>query len=189
VGAEIRTAGTRAMTPDDAKIDATEDDSRRSADAAQQLSAWVWLMPLWEACLCPSALCMGQFVSLMQQAIRASGVDCQPAHTATFPTARVRIVARAARRRVKITMPLECGDAPCRVKPLGPQVSPVHAECQPKTTRKHVEFAAESLHRRKAGMPRLRVPPGGHALPLDLQWVARPVLGYLVAKERMDGVD
>ena len=39
-------AGASAITPDDANVEAADDDSRRSADAAQQLSACVWLTPL-----------------------------------------------------------------------------------------------------------------------------------------------
>lgn len=45
----------------------------------------------------------------VQHAIRASGVACQPAHTATFPTDRAQIAASAARCRVEITLYLECG--------------------------------------------------------------------------------
>ena len=43
---ENTAAGTSAITPDDANVEAADDDSRRSADAAQQLSACVWLTPV-----------------------------------------------------------------------------------------------------------------------------------------------
>lgn len=46
VGTGDTRAGTSAVTPDAANVEAADDDSRRSAEAAQQLSACVWLTPL-----------------------------------------------------------------------------------------------------------------------------------------------
>ena len=74
---------------------------------------------------------MGQLVSLMQHAIRASGVACQPAHIATFPADRAKIAASAARRRKEITLYLECGTHRAVSNLLAVhEVNPVHGECQ-----------------------------------------------------------
>ena len=78
------------------------------SEPAQQLSACAWLT----MCLVPecwdSDLCIGHVASLRQHAIRASGVACQPAQTARFPTLSVSTAAIAARRRLITTTFVEC---------------------------------------------------------------------------------
>jgi len=48
-------------------------------------------------------------VPFVQHAIRASGVDCHPAQTDTFPTHSVRTAAIAASRLVSVSTYVECG--------------------------------------------------------------------------------
>jgi hypothetical protein len=69
-----------------------------SADA-QQLSACAWVRTRADPELCESPLCIGHSWPSEQQAMRASGVANQPAHTAAFP-ARSPAVKRAADRRL-----------------------------------------------------------------------------------------
>ena len=70
------------------------------SEPAQQLSACAWVI------LCPDAeswdsdFCIGHVASSRQHAIRASGVACQPAHTARFPAQSVRAAAIAISRRL-----------------------------------------------------------------------------------------
>jgi hypothetical protein len=71
--------------------------------AAQQLSACAWLITCLEPERRGSELCIGQLVPFVQHAIRASGVDCQPAQTETFPTHSVRTAAIAASRLVRVS--------------------------------------------------------------------------------------
>jgi hypothetical protein len=52
--------------------------------------------------------CIGQVAPSMQQAIRASGVACQPAHTATFPAHNARHATNAAIRLDVVTVHLAC---------------------------------------------------------------------------------
>lgn len=86
---------------------ATEDCVRVEV-AAQQLSACAWLIVRFEAGSCGFDLCIGQVVPFMQHAIRASGLDCQPAQTAALPAQSVSIATRADRRLTKPTTYLEC---------------------------------------------------------------------------------
>src|SRR5262245_31423599 len=65
----------------------------------------------FELAPCEVDLCIGQLALLMQHAIRASGVACHPAQTATLPTDRARIAAVAARRLAQLTTCLECWTA------------------------------------------------------------------------------
>ena len=53
-------------------------------------------------------MCTGHVLSSWQHAIRASGVACQPAHIARFPTPSVRTAAIAASRRLKLTTYVGC---------------------------------------------------------------------------------
>src|SRR5262245_61363510 len=64
-----------------------------------------------------SDLCIGQLVPFVQQAIRASGVGCHPAHTETFPTHSVSTVANVARRlaRTSTTRRMRDGGWPCQI--------------------------------------------------------------------------
>ena len=48
----------------------------------------------------------------MQHAIRASGVACQPAQTATFPTHKANAATSAAARPNIVTVHLACGTQP-----------------------------------------------------------------------------
>jgi hypothetical protein len=57
-------------------------------------------------------LCIGQVVPSMQHAIRASGVACQPAQTATFPAHKAKAATSAAARRNIVTVHLACGTQP-----------------------------------------------------------------------------
>ena len=64
------------------------------SDDAQQLSACACVRSRSDPERCESPLCMGQWPPSAQQAIRASGVGNQPAHTA--PLAAARAIARTA---------------------------------------------------------------------------------------------
>ena len=77
--------------------------SRSVQTPAQQPSACAWVTCAVDRDPCDSDLCIGQEASSWQHAIRASGVACHPAQTATFPTHSVRTAASAARRRITRT--------------------------------------------------------------------------------------
>jgi len=85
------------------------DDCVRFDVAAQQLSASSCVIRRFEVVPCDVDLCIGQLVPFTQHAIRASGVACQPAQTATFPTHSVRMAAILARRLLQATLFVECG--------------------------------------------------------------------------------
>ena len=76
----------------------------RSDAAAQQLSACAWLITCVEPEPRDSDVCIGHLVPFLQHAIRASGVDCQPAQTEMFPTDSVRTAAIAASRLVTVSI-------------------------------------------------------------------------------------
>jgi hypothetical protein len=104
LGGTVNTvSGTSAMTPEAAMVDPAAAESRRCAEEAQQLSACAWLTTRVKECWWLSDVCIGQVVLFMQHAIRASGVGCQPAQTATFPTTSVRRATIAAPRRISGT--------------------------------------------------------------------------------------
>jgi len=98
---------TSAITPDAANVGRAAAESCRCAAAAQQLSACDWLTIRVAECSWLSDVCIGQLVPFMQHAIRASGVACQPAQTATLPTSRGRRATTAAHRRINATTLLE----------------------------------------------------------------------------------
>ena len=69
------------------------------SDDAQQLSACACVRTRADPKLCESRLCIGHSWPSAQQAMRASGVANQPAHTAAFP-ARSPAAKRTADRRL-----------------------------------------------------------------------------------------
>lgn len=81
-------------------------DFRCSADA-QQLSACAWLKALTDSEPFDSVLCIGQELSA-QHAMRASGVDAQPAQIATLPAEIRPASASANNRLLRISTSLEC---------------------------------------------------------------------------------
>jgi len=85
------------------------DDCVRFDVAAQQLSACTCVMLRFALGACDPDRCIGQLVPLMQHAIRASGVACQPAQIAPFPAQSVRMAAMLARRFIKPTSFVGCG--------------------------------------------------------------------------------
>ena len=92
-----RTAAVNVTTADRVNVECVVAERPRS-ELAQQSSACAWVTE----CLTPaeSDLCIGQVLSCWQHTIRASGVACQPAHTARFPTLSARTAAAAASRRL-----------------------------------------------------------------------------------------
>jgi len=81
-------------------------DFRCSADA-QQLSACAWLKALTDSEPFDSVLCIGQVLSA-QHAMRASGVDAQPAQIATLP-AEIRTASASANNRLpRVSTSLGC---------------------------------------------------------------------------------
>ena len=108
-----------ATVPDGTKVGPGVPDSRCS-DTAQQPSACDWLticvaLEEWDA-----EWCTGQVSSSAQQAIRASGVAAQPAHTARFPPQSARTVANDARRLARVSTRLEWRTgAPVSNRPTG----------------------------------------------------------------------
>jgi hypothetical protein len=68
------------------------------SDAAQQLSAWACVTTLSEPAPDSVDPCMGQLPLVKQQAIRASGEVCQPAHSAHPAAASTRATTKAAVR-------------------------------------------------------------------------------------------
>lgn len=97
----------KASDPDRTNADADVGESLRS-DAAQQLSACVWLTTLFAPGSCESDLCIGHVPPSAQQAIRASGVAFQPAHTAKFATHNAKTAETAATRLLKFSTSLGC---------------------------------------------------------------------------------
>ena len=78
------------------------------SDAAQQLSAWACVMTLLESALDSGDPCMGQAPLVKQQAIRASGEGCQPAHSAQPAAASARARTKAAVRLSSSSTILGC---------------------------------------------------------------------------------
>ena len=70
------------------------------SDAAQQLSACACVRTRSDPDLCEAPWCIGHSWPSVQQAMRASGVANQPAHTAAFP-ARSAAAKRTADRRLR----------------------------------------------------------------------------------------
>ena len=131
-GTTNETTAGRAAALDSANVATLVGDWVRLDEAAQQLSACVWLTECVEPEPCDSDLCIGHSVPLVQHSMRASGVGCHPAHTAMFPAARARTAVRAARRRMQVTWYLECGTYwAMSNRRAAPQLNPLHGECQP----------------------------------------------------------
>lgn len=99
------------------------------ADAAQQLSACAWLTPADESEPDAAFLCIGQALPSTQQAMRASALVCQPAHSTQPPPPTASSAANAiARLKNAFTL--------CRMRfPLwrvNPWVSPAERMRHPK---------------------------------------------------------
>lgn len=87
--------------------------------AAQQLSACACVRTRSDSERCESPLCIGHSCPFEQQAMRASGVANQPAHTAAFP-ARSPVAKRTVDRRlITIGTDLRMLEPGRRVKPRG----------------------------------------------------------------------
>jgi hypothetical protein len=69
-----------------------------ASDAAQQVSAWACVTKLPEPEPGSGEPCIGQTALSKQQAMRASGVTCQPAHSAHPAAPSVRATTSAAAR-------------------------------------------------------------------------------------------
>lgn len=89
-----------------------------SADA-QQLSACPCVRTRSDPELCDSPLCIGHSWPSEQQAMRASGVANQPAHTAAFPARSPAAKRTADRRLITIGTDLRMLEPGRRVKPRG----------------------------------------------------------------------
>jgi hypothetical protein len=89
-----------------------------SADA-QQLSACACVRTRADPELCESPLCIGHSWASEQQAMRASGVANQPAHTAAFPARSPAAKRTADRRLITIGTNLRMLEPGRRVKPRG----------------------------------------------------------------------
>lgn len=103
-----RTSGTGlGTTPiETANTEPDADDGGFScSDAAQQLSASVWLTDLFGLESGESDLCIGHAPPWEQQAIRASGVAIRPAHRATWLAESANVKRRAGRRLKISTVP------------------------------------------------------------------------------------
>jgi hypothetical protein len=107
-GATNRTGlGTTANDTVRTKVDADGAASSVS-DAAQHWSASAWLTARAELESSESRSCIGQGQPSEQQAMRASGVATQPAHTATWPAARAMVNMSADKRLLRVSTSLEC---------------------------------------------------------------------------------
>ena len=87
-----------------------------SADA-QQLSACACVRTRPDPERCESPLCIGHSPPSEQQAMRASGVANQPAHTAAFPARSPAAKRTADRRLITIGTDLRMLEPSRRVKP------------------------------------------------------------------------
>ncbi len=117
IGAKVdRVLGTSAADNEREKAPADGVESSVS-DAAQQLSAWACVTTLSE--LAPGSVdpCIGQSALPKQQAMRASGDACQPAHSAHPAAARARATKIAAVRLSSPSTFLECtGGTPVSIR-------------------------------------------------------------------------
>ena len=97
---------------DNAREKAADDGVESSvSDAAQQLSAWACVTALSEPALDSVDPCMGQAPLVKQQAIRASGEVCQPAHSAQPAAASARATTKATVRLSSSSTILGCTGA------------------------------------------------------------------------------
>ena len=78
------------------------------SDAAQQLSAWPCVTNLSEPVPDSADPCIGQSPLAEQQAMRASGVACQPAHSAHPAAPSVMATTSATVRLSSCSTTLEC---------------------------------------------------------------------------------
>ncbi len=109
--------GMMASETERTKID-DEGPESCCSDAAQQLSASAWVMARAEPESSESALCIGQDPP-EQQAMRASDVASQPAHTATLLAAIAKIRTIADADLLKRTTPPKDARATrkCQISP------------------------------------------------------------------------
>ena len=84
---------------------------------AQQLSACACVRTRADPELCESPLCIGHSRPSEQQAMRASGIANQPAHTAAFPARSPAAKRTADRRLITIGTDLRMLEPSRRVKP------------------------------------------------------------------------
>ena len=103
------------------------------SDAAQQLSAWACVTTLSEPAPGSVDPCIGQSPLPEQQAMRASGVACQPAHSAHPAAASARATTSAAVRLTSSSTTLGCTAAtPVSIQwGTGPHGSALEHECLP----------------------------------------------------------
>ena len=104
--------------PETTNVELVFGDCVRS-EPEQQLSACACEILCLEPESCDSDLCIGHVASLRQHSIRASGVACQPAQTARFPTLNVSAAAIAANRRLRILTSVGCWMRPALSNPVG----------------------------------------------------------------------
>jgi hypothetical protein len=111
IGAKVgRVLGTSAADKEREKATADGVESPVS-DAAQQLSAWACVTTLSEPAPGSVDPCIGQSPLPEQQAMRASGEACQPAHSAHPAAASARATTEAAVRLRSSSTTLECTGA------------------------------------------------------------------------------
>ena len=107
-----KTSGTGlGTTPKEtANMNTDADGAESRSDAAQQLSASACVTPLSELDSGESDLCIGHAAPSAQQAMRASGVVIQPAHSATWLAERAKL-RRSADKRLPVvsTLPKDAG--------------------------------------------------------------------------------
>jgi hypothetical protein len=117
-------AGRTTPTPSTAAVMAVTNEGLYwlefwpSADA-QQLSACACVRTRADPEPCESPLCIGHSWPSEQQAMRASGVANQPAHTAAFPARSPAAKRTADRRLIAIGTGLRMLEPSQRVKPRG----------------------------------------------------------------------
>ena len=87
------------------------------SDDAQQLSACACVRTRADPDLCEAPLCIGHSWPSEQQAMRASAVANQPAHTAAFPARSPAAMRTADRRLITIGTALRMLEPRRRVKP------------------------------------------------------------------------
>jgi len=108
IGASVeRVPGTSAPANEREKV--PEDGVASSvSDAAQQRSAWVCVTTRAEFVPGSAVPCIGQSSLSVQQAMRASGEACQPAHSAHPAAASVRATTKAGVRLNSSSTSLGC---------------------------------------------------------------------------------
>lgn len=109
-GTSAVTRGTTASPMEEAKTDVVPCVGVSGSDEAQQRSASACVIDRVEPWR-DSDPCMAQVPCSTQQAMRASRVGSQPAHTIPWPTASTTARVSAARRLTGVSTPVECANA------------------------------------------------------------------------------